>query len=58
VTASPVIFTILLPLVRVSRMSDEHEHVEIVESPLSQNTYLVVWAIASIASFAIFIAYF
>ncbi len=39
-------------------MSDEHEHVEIVESPLSQNTYLVVWAIASIASFAIFFAYF
>jgi hypothetical protein len=39
-------------------MLDEHEQVEIVESPLSQNTYLAVWAIASIASFAIFFIYF
>jgi len=39
-------------------MPDEHENVEIVESPLSQSTYLAVWAIASIASFVIFYVYF
>jgi hypothetical protein len=30
----------------------------IVKSPLSQNTYLAIWAIAIVASFAIFFAYF
>jgi hypothetical protein len=45
-------------LVRLSKMSDEPDRVEIVESSLSQNTYLVIWAIASILSFAIFFFYF
>jgi hypothetical protein len=39
-------------------MPDEPDRVEIVESSLSQNTYLVIWAIASILSFAIFFVYF
>jgi|TARA_B100001013_G_scaffold14073_1_gene8170 hypothetical protein len=39
-------------------MPDEPDRVEIVESSLSQNTYLVIWGIASILSFAIFFVYF
>tara|TARA_B100001750_G_scaffold101501_1_gene80220 strand:- start:1355 stop:1474 length:120 start_codon:yes stop_codon:yes gene_type:complete len=39
-------------------MPDEPDRVEIVESSLSQSTYMVIWAIASILSFAIFYVYY
>lgn len=39
-------------------MSDEESTEGIVESPLSQNTYVMIWAIGSLASLAIFIVYF
>ena len=39
-------------------MSDEESTEGIVESPLSQNTYVMIWAIGSLASLVIFIVYF
>ena len=39
------------------RGSGKEKSQGIVESPLSQNFYLFVWALASVASFAIFIAF-
>tara|TARA_B100000686_G_scaffold211820_1_gene218725 strand:- start:8521 stop:8691 length:171 start_codon:yes stop_codon:yes gene_type:complete len=38
--------------------SKEAESAELWESPLGQSTYLFMWAIASLASFAIFFKYF
>ena len=38
-------------------MSESEESSNIAESPLSQNFYVFVWTLASIASFAIFIIY-
>ena len=37
---------------------DDSEQNEIVESTLSQNTYVMVWVIASLASLAIYVRYF
>ncbi len=37
---------------------DDNEQNEIVESTLSQNTYVMVWVIASLASLAIYVRYF
>jgi len=37
---------------------DDSEQNEIVESTLSQNTYVLVWVIASLASLAIYVRYF
>jgi len=37
---------------------DDSELNEIVESTLSQNTYVLVWVIASLASLAIYVRYF
>ena len=37
---------------------DDREQNEIVESTLSQNTYVLVWVIASLASLAIYVRYF
>jgi len=38
-------------------MSKSEESSNIAESPLTQNFYVFVWTLASIASFAIFIVY-
>jgi hypothetical protein len=37
---------------------DDEEQNEIRESSLSQNTYVMVWVIASLASLGIFVIYF
>ena len=52
-----VMFTSLLVFEGLINM-DEEERNEIVESSLSQNTYVMVWVIASLASLAIFVIYF
>ncbi|SVA09731.1 uncharacterized protein METZ01_LOCUS62585 [marine metagenome] len=39
-------------------MSDEGSSGDIVDSPLSQNTYVLIWTLASLVSFAIFVVYF
>jgi hypothetical protein len=39
-------------------MSDEGSNGDIVDSPISQNTYVLIWTIASLVSFAIFVVYF
>tara|TARA_B100000945_G_scaffold308244_1_gene297670 strand:- start:8351 stop:8674 length:324 start_codon:yes stop_codon:yes gene_type:complete len=39
------------------RIVESEKSEGIVESPLSQNFYLFVWALASVASFAIFIVF-
>lgn len=38
-------------------MAESEETGGIIASPLSQNFYIFVWTVASVASFAIFIAY-
>ncbi len=38
-------------------MGDSEEN-EIMESTLSQNTYVMIWVIASLASLAIYVKYF
>ena len=38
-------------------MAESDDKSGIVESPISQNTYLFVWVLASVLSFAIIIAY-
>lgn len=52
-----VMFTSLLVFEGLINM-DEEERNEIVESSLSQNTYVMVWVIASLASLAIYVIYF
>jgi hypothetical protein len=37
---------------------DDSEQNEIMESSLSQNTYVMIWVIASLASLAIYVKYF
>jgi hypothetical protein len=37
---------------------DEDEQIEIFESPLSQNTYVMIWVLASLASLGIYVVYF
>jgi len=39
-------------------MSEEGSSGDIVDSPLSQNTYVLIWTLASLVSFAIFVVYF
>ncbi|SUZ91419.1 uncharacterized protein METZ01_LOCUS44273 [marine metagenome] len=39
-------------------MADEGSSGDIVESTLSQNVYVLIWTIASLVSFAIFVVYF
>jgi len=39
-------------------MVDEGSSGDIVESTLSQNVYVLIWAIASLVSFVIFVVYF
>ncbi len=39
-------------------MADEDISSDIVDSPLSQNVYILIWAIASLVSFVIFVVYF
>ncbi len=50
-------FTFFLPLEGMMTMDDSEQN-EIVESTLSQNTYVMVWVIASLASLAIYVRYF
>jgi len=38
-------------------MAESEETGGIIASPLSQNFYIFIWTLASVASFAIFIAY-
>ena len=52
-----VIFTSLSVFEGMITMDDEEQN-EIRESSLSQNTYVVVWVIASLASLGIFVIYF
>ena len=37
---------------------DDSDKNEIMESSLSQNTYVMIWVIASLASLAIYVKYF
>ena len=53
----PVIFTIRFPLAADS-MSEGDSSGDIVESPLSQNAYVLIWTVASLVSFIIFVVYF
>jgi hypothetical protein len=39
-------------------MSEGDSRGDIVESPLSQNAYVLIWTLASLVSFAIFVVYF
>ena len=39
-------------------MADEGSSGDIVESTLSQNVYVLIWTIAALVSFAIFVVYF
>jgi hypothetical protein len=39
-------------------MADEDISSDIVDSPLSQNVYILIWGIASLVSFVIFVVYF
>jgi len=39
-------------------MSDEGSSGDIIDSPLSQNTYVLIWTLASLVSFVIFVVYF
>ncbi|MFL2955879.1 MAG: hypothetical protein ACJZ39_00210 [Candidatus Thalassarchaeaceae archaeon] len=41
----------------MSDMVESEQSSGIVESPISQNTYIFVWTLASVLSFAIFIVY-
>lgn len=50
-------FTSLLVFEGMINMDDKESN-EIVESSLSQNTYVMVWVIASLASLAIYVIYF
>jgi hypothetical protein len=50
-------FTVLLHLEGTIDMDDEEQN-GIVESSLSQNTYVMVWVIASLASLGIYVIYF
>jgi hypothetical protein len=52
-----VMFTFFLHLEGMMAMDDSEQN-EIVESTLSQNTYVMVWVIASLASLAIYVRYF
>ncbi|MED6345724.1 MAG: hypothetical protein VX626_01300 [Candidatus Thermoplasmatota archaeon] len=38
--------------------NDTNSSTEMWESPLGQSTYMFIWALASLASFAIFFKYF
>jgi hypothetical protein len=46
-----------MPLAGLIDMSDEDKS-GIVKSPLSQNTYVMMWIIASVASLFIFVKFF
>ena len=37
---------------------DDNEQNEIIESSISQNTYVMIWTIASLASLVIFVKFF
>jgi hypothetical protein len=50
-------FTVLLLLEGMIDMDDKEQD-QIVESSLSQNTYVMVWVIASLASLGIYVIYF
>lgn len=50
-------FTFFLHFEGMMEMDDSEQN-EIVESTLSQNTYVLVWVIASLASLAIYVRYF
>ncbi len=50
-------FTFFLHFEGMMTMDDSEQN-EIVESTLSQNTYVMVWVIASLASLAIYVRYF
>jgi hypothetical protein len=50
-------FTVLLLLEGMIGMDDKEQD-QIVESSLSQNTYVMVWVIASLASLGIYVIYF
>ena len=39
-------------------MTDEGSSGDIVDSPISQNAYVLIWTLASLVSFAIFVVYF
>jgi len=39
-------------------MSEGDSSRDIVESPLSQNAYVLIWTVASLDSFVIFVVYF
>jgi hypothetical protein len=39
-------------------MSDEGPSGDIVDSPISQNAYVLIWTLASLVSFTIFVVYF
>ena len=50
-------FTFLLPFEGMIIM-DDNEINDITESSISQNTYVMIWVISSLASLAIFVKYF
>ena len=50
-------FTVLLLVEGMMNMDDEEQN-EIVESSLSQNTYVMVWVLASLVSLVIYVVYF
>jgi len=50
-------FTFLLPFERMIIM-DDNEINDLTESSISQNTYVMIWVIASLASLAIFVKFF
>ena len=52
-----VTFTTRFTVRGMIEMAESEKSEGIVESPLSQNFYLFVWALASVASFAIFIVF-
>ena len=52
-----VTFTTRITVGRVIDMAESEKSEGIVKSPLSQNFYLFGWALASVASFAIFIVF-
>ncbi|MDE0953894.1 MAG: hypothetical protein OR994_04400 [Candidatus Poseidoniales archaeon] len=50
-------FTVLLLVEGMMNMDDEEQN-GIVESSLSQNTYVMVWVLASLVSLVIYVVYF
>ena len=52
-----VTFTTRFRLDGLIQMTESEETGGIIASPISQNFYIFIWTLASVASFAIFVAY-